>query len=263
MFKFAFDDAAAAKPPAPPPIAATKSGTPPRAHPFPAAARLRAVAHDAVPLCASALLLRKSIARPPPHLSPSGADIVPAAYEGGYKLWECALDLAEHLHAAHRPALAGKAVLELGAGHAFPAIVAARSGATTVHVQDYNPEVLDDVTAPNLLANVPRSEGVVQMFAGSWHGLPDVLGRTYDLVLSSDTVYAPAQIDQLAVCLLAVLAEGGLALVAGKSYYFGVGGGTREFAKRLREMDKGVTVQVVKEIRDGCSNVREILEIRR
>lgn len=270
MFKFSFND------PKPSPTSPRTSSTappatfdaPPRPHPLAASPFLPSAPHDAVPLCESALLLRKSIATPPPHLSPTGADILPATYEGGYKLWECAVDLAEHLYRAEQPRLRGSAVLELGAGHAFPAIVAAKCGADPVHVQDYNAEVLDDVTAPNLRANVPRCEHVVKLFAGAWAGLPPVLGRKYPVVLSSDTVYAKDQIEQLAECILAVLPVGGVAFVAGKTYYFGVGGGTREFAKRVKEMAAEadgvrVEVDVVKEIRDGCSNVREILKVRR
>ena len=67
-------------------------------------------------------------------------------YEGGFKLWECAIDLCEYMLAKDlgRPGLldganpldrlrltrlrAGKRVMELGCGHGLPGILAAQAG---------------------------------------------------------------------------------------------------------------------------------------
>lgn len=266
MFKFGFDGSQPTKPPS---ASAPQRNLdqPPKKVPFSSSISLKERQHDAVPLCDSDLLLRKSTATAPSHLSPNGADIVPTTYEGGFKLWECAIDLTEYLHSTQSGSLRGKSVLELGAGHAFPAIVAAKHGATPVHVQDYNVEVLTDVTMPNIVANVLGHTTFVEFFAGAWQGLPAVLDRTYDVVLSTDTVYAKEQIDALAECVLDVLAPGGVAFIAGKTYYFGVGGGTQAFDSRLnelaRERGEAVDTRIVKEIRDGYSNIREIVKITR
>jgi hypothetical protein len=53
--------------------------------------------------------------------------------------------------------------------------------------------------------------------------------------------------------------------VAGKRFYFGVGGGTA-YLQRLAEERRdefGLAVSVVQSIEDGLSNVRDILEVRR
>lgn len=239
----------------------------PQCIPFSLQTPLSELQHDLVPIYDSELLLRKSTAPAPSYLSPDGADIIPTKYEGGYKLWECAIDLSEFLIHSHKDSLSGKSVLELGAGHAFPAIVAAKNGAMPVHIQDYNVEVLKDVSMPNMAANVSEYEHVVSFFSGSWNGLSGVLGRLYDFVLSADTVYATEQVNELADCVLDVLSPGGSAYIAGKAYYFGVGGGTRDFEVRVKAVAKqrhiNIDVRIAKEIRDGLSNVREILHLKR
>ena len=50
------------------------------------------------------------------------------------------------------------------------------------------------------------------------------------------------------------------ALVAAKSYYFGVGGGARWFRETL-EKNACFDVECVDTISDGASNVREILKV--
>lgn len=223
---------------------------------------------DVVELCGGDVLFRKVVAVAPDELAPGGEDIVPAAYEGGFKLWECAADLVEYMHGELRDRMRGASVLELGAGHAFPAVLAAQCGAATVDVQDYNEEVLVKVSAPNMIANVdPEEMPDVRYIVGHWDGVEDVIGgRQYDVILSTDTVYATEQVHSLARCVLAVLAPGGVALVAGKTYYFGVGGGMREFEKAVKEAadsrKMSVDVSVARTIRDGFSNVREIMSIR-
>ena len=78
--------------------------------------------------------------------------VLPGVYEGGFKLWECAVDLAgflaelpdAELGPAHR-------VLELGCGHGLPGLVALRRGAQVDFVE-YNVEVLQQLTIPNAVA---------------------------------------------------------------------------------------------------------------
>ena len=71
--------------------------------------------------------------RPPNSTSMSGpiadwldkSDLVPGIYEGGFKLWECCIDLVKFLNEQkERVPLKGKRVMELGCGHGFPGIFA-------------------------------------------------------------------------------------------------------------------------------------------
>ncbi|KAI5074870.1 hypothetical protein GOP47_0010831 [Adiantum capillus-veneris] len=84
-------------------------------------------------------------------------DLVPGKYEGGLKLWECAIDLVNILQGEikdGRLSFRGKRVLELGCGHGLPGIYACLKGASLVHFQDFNVEVLRSLTIPNVNANL-------------------------------------------------------------------------------------------------------------
>lgn len=245
--------------------------------------RLHDRMHHFISLCDDEITLRKSEATAPRHLSPTGADIVPGRYEGGYKLWEGAIDLSEYLFRVHRQTRqeSGETgnndsvgallrpdtrVLELGAGHALPCIVAARCGVRDLSVHDYNRDVLVDVTSANVHANVD-AETKVRYYSGGWHDLARVVDVQFDIILSAETVYADRQAEPLADCVLQLLSDKGVALIAGKSYYFGVGGGMRAFEKAVRKaaqrLGARVEIKVVHEVRDGASNVREILQVRK
>lgn len=225
---------------------------------------------DIVDIFGGDLLLRKACADVPKLLSPQGADVVPGVYEGGFKLWECAEDLAMHLYNNCRADLKDKAVLEIGAGHALPSVLAALSGAA-ITVHDFNEEVLRSASAPNVSMNMAKhaeSQGASnstppRYIAGDWGSIPSIVGAdAFDVVLSSETVYAEEQLRPLARCIISVLKDGGVAFIAGKTYYFGVGGGMQAFrtvvAQTAKEMSVCVSIDVVKELRDGRSNVREI-----
>lgn len=270
MFKFGFSDPSSNSEPfppaAPPPPPNTPDEIPASIVPFvPPPAALSAAPHDFVLLCNAELRLIKSTATPPPNLAPPETDLVPAAYEGGYKLWECAIDLVDHLYPLRQTLFRDKSVLELGAGHALPSILAALHAPKTLHIHDYNAEVIRDITIPNLLANVPHAEA--KYFAGSWRSLPSLLDDSYHVILSADTVYAPAQADALAVCILSVLPVDGVAFIAAKTYYFGVGGGMSFFKdcvmRRAKDAHVDIDIRQERELRDGTSNVREIIRIRR
>ena len=140
-------------------------------------------------------------------------DIVPGVYEGGLKLWECAVDLASFLYAngfttgatsssdASSAAqkdrldlfhLCGRGpVAELGCGHGLPGILCVLAGAPAVHMFDFNADVLAHTTAANVALNVRHSLSEphddararelfehVRYFSGDWQSLSaSVLGK--------------------------------------------------------------------------------------
>ena len=87
--------------------------------------------------------------------------------------------------------------------------------------------------------------------------------RDADVTLCAETIYDarsyPAHVAMLERC---VRAPDGVALIAAKRYYFGVGGGTRAFAEALAESG-AFECDVAATYADGASNVREILRVRR
>jgi predicted nicotinamide N-methyase len=126
------------------------------------------------------------------------ADLVPGKYEGGLKLWECAVDLVETLRREIQDgqlSFRGKRVLELGCGHGLPGILACIKGATGVDFQDFNAEVLRSLTIHNVNVNLEQarsrlakvtSDGTTQSkglsiapdvhyYAGDWGDIHKVL----------------------------------------------------------------------------------------
>ena len=62
---------------------------------------------------------------------------------------------------------------------------------------------------------------------------------------------------------LQALKPGGIALVAAKTHYFGVGGGSLAFRRLVeRQQPQLMVAQTVAEVGDGSSVLREILELR-
>ena len=210
------------------------------------------------------------------------SDIIPLVYEGGHKVWECSLDLAEFLFESGEQ-MAGRRVLEIGCGAGLPGIYALLNGAA-VDFQDYNEEVLEHVTIPNILLNVTSRQtndhnvnGVFtvrhnlnlnncKFFAGDWGSLLNFINpdldqeETYDLILSSETIYNLNSQKRLYQLIERHLKKpSGVAYIAAKTCYFGVGGGTRSFELLVRSFGK-LNVSVVRTFSSGVQ--REILLLK-
>lgn len=121
--------------------------------------------------------------------------------------------------------------------------------------KDYNSEVIDRLTIPNVLLNAPtESEGSredrvrpeCRFFSGDWRSLEEILPSSkYDLILTSETIYNLENQDTLLALFQKCLKEGGSVLVAAKIHYFGVGGGVRQF-ESVAEKSSWTTETVVK-----------------
>lgn len=200
--------------------------------------------------------------------------------------------------------------LELGCGHGLPGIMVSLLGASSqnkVLFSDYNDYVLKYCTLRNLFLNTPQQfhedlPSRVALVSGDWLQLSNLLlvghenksknsqvqefakffssssstdfGR-FDLILAAETTYTESSARDTATLISRHLKfDTGVALVATKRYYFGVGGGSdcfRRFTERIKvarcELDDNhklstiYTLQskTVKVIDDG--NIREILQI--
>lgn len=220
-----------------------------------------------------------------------------------FQVWECAIDLLLFMQRHGGPPSAacpaplfpqgygGTRVAELGCGHGFPGLYALQRGAGYLALQDYNSEVIETATIDNARLNArpyssagPAAEPAaaaaaagpmsaqelerrVGFFSGDWSdpALLAMMGRgSYDLVLTSDTLYSCAYMLPLFRAIAALLAPTGAALVAAKRYYFGIGGSTMEFADLVKREGRGEwTCTLVDTVEDGKSNIREILMLRR
>nr|SVE93223.1 EOG090X0C09 [Moina brachiata] len=166
------------------------------------------------------------------------SDVIKGVYEGGLKIWECTEDLLDYLE---KEAISFKDmnVLDLGCGAGVLGIQAVHREACSVHFQDYNTEVLELVTIPNVLLNMPTAdvEKRVKLFSGDWELLEDMLDL-YDVVLTAETIYSPENYLKLLSIFDKVTKPSGVIYVAAKQHYFGVGGNLRQFEKLLMESKK-------------------------
>lgn len=112
-------------------------------------------------------------------------------------------------------------------------------------------------------ANLPSPARAKFVF-GDWGDVEALLvrtGETFDVVLTSETIYSPASHAKLASLLLRALRPGGVCLLAAKRFYFGVGGGTRAFLAVAEAA--GLRCEVAEVIEDRASNLRELCVLTR
>ena len=72
------------------------------------------------------------------------SDLVSGGYEGGFKLWECTIDLLQELwhgHLDNTLSIRGTTVLEAGCGAGLPAMLSLRLGCRLAVLHDFNAEV--------------------------------------------------------------------------------------------------------------------------
>ncbi|ORY84387.1 hypothetical protein BCR37DRAFT_391969 [Protomyces lactucae-debilis] len=208
-------------------------------------------------------------------------DVIHGLYEGGFKTWECSLDLAEQV-----PGQLPAHAIELGCGTALPTLCLLDAAleqkyAMRLTVQDYNLSVLQLATIPNLFLvwlrrqnpSAFEKEGEVQVsdeqvaqfqrglsalgiqvdgMTGAWSpAMLDLLQPVSPVcVLASETIYAPSALLAF-LRLLQGLLEGGRGegRIAAKHVYFGVGGGIRAFMEGCA--GHGLVCESVYEVEQG------------
>ncbi|KAL2917197.1 hypothetical protein HK105_203261 [Polyrhizophydium stewartii] len=133
----------------------------------------------------------------------------------GLRTWQASLRLVEHL-SAHREVVAGRRIVELGAGVGLLGLACRLLGAASVHMTDVDDAVLarlaGNVAINNLGDSVRTSrldwEEVGNGDIGTLHLDP------FDMIIAADVVFAPELIGPLVrkiTCLLRAAAEPPLA----------------------------------------------------
>lgn len=230
-----------------------------------------------------------------------GTDLVPGVYEGGLKVWECSIDLCRYL-AENNIGIDGH-VLELGCGQGLPGCwmltrladqlsagndseTQSWAGSTApiaVVFSDYNEFVLTDVTIPNIAVNLKDSversklQGLLQYVAmgfGDWNAMSDQLlsqpskkwkDGKFDMILAAETTYSSQAASDTALLLVKHLkVNTGVAFIATKRYYFGVGGGSESFKAALssaQPQNVKFNVETAMVYDSGTGNIRELLKV--
>jgi predicted nicotinamide N-methyase len=191
----------------------------------------------------------------------------------GQQLWECAVDLVSYLaSAAGADLVRGRRVLELGCGHGLPGVwCLTRGEARSVTLQDNSAQVLRKITAQSLALNATAEQCERAVFvSGDWRELASdscsLFEPPFDVVLGAECVYSPESTSAFVAALRRALAPDGVALVATKTFYFGVGGGTLALKLALEQSaaadsERVLHMESIMQYADFKSNVRELLKV--
>lgn len=91
------------------------------------------------------------------------------------------------------------------------------------------------------------------------------LDGKFDCILAAETTYSAQAAEDTARFVTMHLKDDGIAYIATKRYYFGVGGGSDAFQRGIRKYSsssKQFQVETVKILDNGAGNIREILSVR-
>ena len=193
---------------------------------------------------------------------PENTDLISGKYEGGIKIWECDEDLLEFLPSIYNDSWKNKNVLDLGCGHGLPGIYLLLKGINEICFQDFNKEVLENITK-NYINQLKDNFGLnfqnkIKFIEGDW-GLFKY-DKKFDIIISGDTLYNNQNYEKIYNLIKNYLNKGGEAYFASKRFYFGVGGGSSEFRQFINDRNE-FEISQVKQIKDGINNIRVILKI--
>ncbi|CAO3592841.1 unnamed protein product [Absidia cylindrospora] len=103
-----------------------------------------------------------------------------------------------------------------------------------------------------------------EAFVGDWEGLPTQLTKKYDMLITSETIYAEHSLpDLIRVFQKALVKPNGIGYVAAKTVYFGVGGGILPFCELVNKAtdEDGDKFKVEKVFESDSTVKREILKV--
>nr|XP_022908561.1 histidine protein methyltransferase 1 homolog [Onthophagus taurus] len=194
------------------------------------------------------------------------SDLITGVYEGGLKVWECTYDLA-HFICDNQMDFKEKKVLDLGCGMGIIGILTLLHGAS-VDFQDYNSDVINYITTLNMYLNTELSKEMrekCRFFSGDWSYFCENLSNDpnnvkYDCIFTSETIYNTDNYVKLINVFNRCLKNDGVIYLAAKSYYFGVGGGLKQFEDVLIN-DGNWEIKTVFKLTEGVT--RSILQINR
>ncbi len=231
-------------------------------------------------------------------------DLIPGVYEGGDVVWECSLDLCRYLHDQQVDLQGSVLELGCGHGlpgcYVLRQAKKAGNDSTFVCFTDFNEFVLD-ATMSNIALNImslnaekdtqqEETEELSRWLAkhaplgsGDWNALSQLLDDAisgdvtsfpeglpidgyFDCILAAETTYSTTAAMDTARFITKHLKKGsGVAYIATKRYYFGIGGGSVAFREglQLHETSRGeFQVDILQVYDNGAGNIRELLRVQ-
>ena len=123
---------------------------------------------------------------------------------------------------------------------------------------------MENLTIPNVLLNFesPTLEDIkdCKFFSGDWSKYVELTreDKPFDYIFTSETIYNPSNQQKLLDTFAEKLSKDGSVYLGAKIYYFGVGGGIRQFEELVKK-DSRFKSEVIWASSDGVQ--REILKI--
>lgn len=218
-----------------------------------------------------------------PFSIPKDQDVINEIYEGGFKIWECTMDLIDFFKTEKRNSiLKGATILDVGCGQGILGILGLKYDAEFILFQDYNAEVLKYCALPNIKANFENEwDNIAKKIAflsGDWmnmnekieknineiplHNEKFTIPKLYDVLLMSEVIYRKENYEKIANVIVNHMKKEGVCFLASKVYYFGVGGSLPEFEIFLQNSYPFLEWVQVSEMKNKKSNNRKIIEIK-
>lgn len=199
-------------------------------------------------------------------------DVKKGVYEGGFKLWECEKDLSKYLYDI-KDSIVKKDILELGCGSGLAGILCSLLNCNSVYLQDYNKEVLQYYTIPNIKLNNCNN---CILLNGAWDNFDNILRNNcfdinnntiksdinkFQIILGSDILYENINYEALLNIFKKYLSLEGIIIIATKAYYFGNNGSFNEFEYFVQN-DNSFKLEILSKIEDKVSNIRYIFSLK-
>jgi hypothetical protein len=176
-------------------------------------------------------------------------DLVNGKYEGGFKVWECSVDLSQYLYSNYKTDLSELNIFEIGCGHALPSLSLLKKLISIKHLkvvnlylQDYNRDCIELITYLNVkkflvdnseLLKASLVELNIKFVYGDWKALSasNLLPmNSFDILLTSETIYNRLYYKGLLeLCKNLLNLKDSYILLAAKTCYFGCSGSLNEF----------------------------------
>jgi predicted nicotinamide N-methyase len=157
---------------------------------------------------------------------------------------------------------------QLRCGSGLIGVASLLAGCQTVTFQDFNEDVLKYFTFPTMTLNFKQSTDLISIIKdrcrwlyGDWEDVAKLLethAQQFDVIFTSETIYNEDNYQKLVNLFKKTLNPFGRAFVAGKTHYFGCGGGMRSFEDYLE--DEGSLCSKVHTVINATVQ-REILEL--
>lgn len=188
-------------------------------------------------------------------------DVVEDVYEGGHQVWQGTLIAISYF--ANNNSLKPRRILDLGCGNGFFGIYFLKySDVEKVVFQDLNEDVLTGTTIKNLeLNDIDPSR--FETISGFWPKcFENYDPHSFDLILTSDTVYRIKNYDNLLSIFDRLLSRDNESrvFICGKDFYFGNDGGMLQFGEFI-DSKPSFTKQIA--LRDEGNVTHTLIELKR